>query len=259
MDMHLGCSTLVVGHLPLASALRRIRELGYHACDIFAFAGSPHLDPVRLAAGDMEHRQELTQTLAETGLRVSGVNAAFTCQPTEPGGRAQMLQEFRALLAVTRDFGCPHITVQPGAGSLPDAEDGLRALTQANGDSGICLAFEPHQGSVAELPTDALRLVERLWPAVGITYDPSHFAMQDIPLPLTTPLLRYTTHLHLRNAAVGRMSVPMHEGQVDFSWVIAALRYQGYQDAVVIEYLDSDEESAAILRDLLHELGVDDG
>lgn len=119
------------------------------------------------------------------------------------------------------------------------------------------LTFEPHQGAVVEDPAVARRLVEALWPQVGIAYDPSHFVMQEIPLEATAPLLDYTTHVHVRNAAPGQMQAPLARGTVDFPWLVAAWRQRGYAGPVVLEYLGAGEADVVALRDRLISLGLE--
>jgi sugar phosphate isomerase/epimerase len=134
----------------------------------------------------------------------------------------------------------------------------LSWLTELKGSRDVRLTFEPHVGSAAEKPADALLLAQRLWPEVAVTYDPSHFAMQpELPfLADTEPLLDYTAHVHVRNAALGRIQAPMAEGSVDFAWLVAALNRRGYDGFVAIEYLDGEEAEALALRDVLSGLGV---
>ena len=130
---------------------------------------------------------------------------------------------------------------------------------RARVESGVSLSVEGHQGSLLEKPADGLRLMEALWPAVGFTYDPSHFVMQEIPLQETEQLLDYTVHVHVRNASPGNMQATMDEGSVDFAWLVSALRERGYQGGVAIVHFsgfDADFRSTLALRDLLVQLGV---
>jgi sugar phosphate isomerase/epimerase len=123
----------------------------------------------------------------------------------------------------------------------------------------LTVGVEGHQGSLLEEPGNALRLMAELWPAVGFTYDPSHWTMQDIPLAETAPLLHYTVHVHVRNAASGRMQASIAEGGVDFAWLIEALRRNHYDGAVAIEYFngfDSCFSETQALAEHLRCLGV---
>lgn len=179
-------------------------------------------------------------------------------------------RELVALQRLAERVGCPNLTVQPGRASDPHdfgeafetAAGHLERLAWRFDGRPVALSVEGHQGSLLEAPDAGVALMKRLWPAVGFTYDPSHFAMQGIPLAETEPLLDYVRHVHVRDAAPGQMQAAMGEGVVDFAWLVEALRRRGYDGAVAIEYFsgfDEGFESTAALRELLMTLGVERG
>jgi sugar phosphate isomerase/epimerase len=265
--MYLSCSTCVYGDLALRDALDRIGALGFGAFDLFALENMGQVWPSRLAAGDVDSA-EIARTIRDSGLRVSSLNCGFSRAVNDPdsSARDQVQAEFRALLDLAASVECSIFTVQTGGydnatgrvESFDRALEGLQRLVSAAQGAGIRLSFEPHSGAVVEKPADALYMVKRLWPEVGVTYDPSHFVMQtDIGLLTETePLLEYSVHVHVRNASPGKMQVGMDEGMVDFAWLVTALRERGYEGAVAIEYLESAESEAVKLRDELISLGV---
>lgn len=264
--MYISCSSVVEANLHLSDAILRMKELGYRYFDFFAFDGCCGLSLPKLVAGDDSIVRELSEVISRTGLKVSSFNCGFSrhVNDPDPAARQQVEKEYLALLELAGKVNCPGLTVQAGVvpegGSFTEAYEGaLEGLLRLHslgklGDG--TLSFEPHQGAVVEKPADALRMAQALWPKVGITYDPSHFAMQEIPLPQTEAMLEYTVHVHVRDAGPGRMQVPMGEGTVDFAWLIRALEERNYQGPVAIEYLDAKEEDATKLRDVLVELGV---
>jgi len=267
--MHLSCSMSVVADREAPAALAHIAELGFRRFDLFALERYGQVWPSRLAAegpwGALG--RAIVRASAEAGLQAASFNCSFSQPVNDPAPEARRVveAEFGALLSLAEEMGCPNLTLQVGgradgvtaAEALDAARAGLERLAELAGDS-VGLSFEPHQGSVAERPRDALSLARRLWPGVGVTYDPSHFVMQPEvgSLVESEPLLEYTRHVHLRNAARGRMQAPMAEGEVDFGWVIEALRGRGYEGAVAIEYLEAAEADALALREVLLGLGV---
>jgi sugar phosphate isomerase/epimerase len=265
--MYLSCSTCVYGDLDLRDALDRIDGLGFGAFDLFALENMGQVWPSRLAAGDLDSAA-IAHTIRESGLRVSSFNCGFSRALNDPdrSARNQVEAEFRALVELAASVECSVFTVQTGGydntigrvESFDRALEGLQRLVSIGHGSGIPLSFEPHWGAVVEKPADALYMVKRLWPGVGITYDPSHFVMQtDIgSLTDTEPLLEYSVHVHVRNASPGKMQVSMDEGVVDFAWLVRSLQERGYEGAVAIEYLESAESEAVKLRDELISLGV---
>jgi sugar phosphate isomerase/epimerase len=263
--MYVSCSSCVEAHRPLPEALRRIAELGFRAVDLLIIAGMKHLHPQDLLQAD--RRQQVAAAITEAGLTVSSFNCGFSVPfSDDAAARVQREREFVAMLSLADEVGCPLLNFQLGGmregetreGARERLGAGLHELTAWKGDRDLRLTFEPHYGSPAEEPAQALALVERVWPEVGIAYDPSHFAMHPAVASLaeSEPLLDYAQHVHVRNAAPGRMQAPMEEGTVDFAWLVAALRKRGYAGALAIEYLDGEEAEAVKLRDVLVGLGV---
>ncbi|MCJ7737893.1 MAG: sugar phosphate isomerase/epimerase, partial [Anaerolineae bacterium] len=188
----------------------------------------------------------------------------------DPAAFAQHRREVDALLDLAVRVDCANITVQPGRPIDGYEIEALIALTEQRlaqlgpvaQARGVTLSVEGHQGSLLEDPARAVTMMEALWPAVGFTYDPSHWAMQCIPLAETAALLSYTYHVHVRNAASHRMQASMAEGTVDFLWLVEALAASGYAGAVTIEYFngfDPDFVETLALRDTLMGLGVTRG
>ncbi len=263
--MYISCSSCVMADRDLAGALARMLELGFRHFDLFALENMGHVWPSRLAA---DGAGDLAKVIGDSGMKVSSVNCGFSVSVNDPdpSARGQLEKEHAAILDLAEDIGCPLLTFQTGGYSrqvgrveaFDRALAGLEHLRNLAGDRSVRLTFEPHYGAVVEKPADALYMARRLWPDVGITYDPSHFVMQeDIESPAESEaLLDYTTHVHVRNAAPGKMQTPMDEGVVDFAWLAEALRKRHYAGAVAIEYLEAAEAEAINLRDVLAGLGL---
>ncbi len=270
--MYLSCSSCVEAHRPLPEALKRIADLGFRFVDLIVIEGMEHIPPSQLASSHGSAASggmigAIGQAVSRSGLQVSSLNCGLSVRfSDEADARARIEREWLAILRLAEEVGCSLLTMQLGGydnrvgrvEAFDRGVAGLGWLLELKGDRDLRLSFEPHSGSPAEKPADALYLAKRLWPDVGITYDPSHFEMQpDIAaLQETEPLFDYAVHVHVRNAAIGRMQTPMDEGTVDFAWLVAALRKRDYTEALAIEYLDGAEPDAMELRDVLLELGV---
>jgi sugar phosphate isomerase/epimerase len=256
----------------IEDVMAQIQALGFWAFDLAAAEGWQNVNPSLLINGGGIWAQKFSLLVEESGLRVSSIN----CIPGRPlndpmpGSFDHYKREYLAVLKLARTVNCPNITLQPGKvikalgakGSFELAQEHLTELSILNQGSGVTLSLEAHQGSILEKPEAALRMLEPLWPGVGLTYDPSHFVMQNISLQETEALFPYTVHVHVRSAAPGKMQETMAQGTVDFEWLIPALRQHGYDGAVAIEYFsgfDKDFESTRALRELLLKLGVEAG
>ena len=270
--MHLSCSTLVFPadrYPDIMDIIRRIKALGFSSLDLAAVHGWQNIDPAVLPSAGGEWAARLVPVLEETGVAVSSLNAGLSRSITDPSPEAQevCLVEFRALAELARVLSCPNVTIQPGrrpaAGGFAEAVDlcrsRLAALAAVSEGLGVGLSFEAHTSSLLEDPEEALPVLRDLWPKVGLTFDPSHFVMRDIPAARMEPLLDYTAHVHVRNASSGNMQDTVENGSVDFRWLVQALRRRGYEDALTIEHFggwDTDFSQTLALKDLMKKLGV---
>jgi sugar phosphate isomerase/epimerase len=265
--MYVSCSSCVQAHREFPEAIARIAELGFRYVDLLVIEGMKHLYPSDLVSGRGPSVPEIASLLRGAGLRVSSLNCGFS-RPliTLAQERGAIEREFQAMLALAAEVECGIVSIGIGTYSAQTGRvecfdrvlEGLEWLASRPAAKDFRICFEPHSGSPAETPADAIYLAKRVWPNVGIAYDPSHFVMHPEfgPLADSEPLLQYTVHVHVRNAAPGRMQTPMAEGCTDFPWLLASLRRRGYDEAVAIEYLDGAEEDALALREVLTANGV---
>ena len=244
--MILSCSTLCCtldAYPHIEGTLVKIKALGFHTIDLAAFENWQNINPSVLAQSGETWSAEFLRAIELTGLKVSSFNCGLSI-PLNSLQRqhfTQIEREYRSLVNLAESVGCPNITVQPGNpvdGIAPDtllaiAAENVRALASISQEKGITLSLEGHQGSILEDPDVAYHFIESLWPAVGFTYDPSHWTMQDIPLPATEPLLDVLYHVHMRNATTDKMQAGMAQGKVDFEWLVRALEKHGYSGCCV--------------------------
>jgi sugar phosphate isomerase/epimerase len=118
---------------------------------------------------------------------------------------------------------------------------------------GVCLAIEPHYNT----PFQTLEQVDELLaavPALKVAYDPSHFAMQEIDLRETAKYLDRAAHVHVRDAAPGKMQAKVGEGTVGFAWLVGELKSRGYDGALSVEYLPGNEDQLPRMREVLEGL-----
>ena len=258
------CSTGVRSKAPLEQALSDIAAAGFSLLDLLAFEGWAHIAPSTLADCFDQTCAHVQGLLARHNLRVGALNSglgipSFDRSPTAQDRRRR---ETEALLRLAKHLGAAVVAVQAGRPD-PDIEwetlfrastATLRELAEMGRQHGVTVALEMHVHALFETPELGRRLLEAL-PELALAYDPSHFVMQGIPIRETAWLLDHAAHVHLRDAAPGRMMVPFGEGQVDFDWLLGALKERGYTGHVAIEYLETDEfdalDSALRLREAL--------
>jgi sugar phosphate isomerase/epimerase len=77
--------------------------------------------------------------------------------------------------------------------------------------------------------------------------------MQGIDIRETGWLMDRARHVHLRDAAPGKIQAPFGEGTVDFDWVLGELEQRGYQGHFSIEYLENKDFDVIDSAQRLHE------
>jgi sugar phosphate isomerase/epimerase len=268
--MTVSCSTLCCDkeqYPDIEDAVGKIAGLGFEAVDLGILENWQHYDPSALVEDADGWGDRFAEAVQRHGLAVSSLNCGPSRSLLDPESAAfeQYKRQLAALLDLAEKVECPNITLQPGRLSegqtlddaLPVLADHVAQIGAMAGKREVAVSLEGHQGTVFERPPDALGIIRDCWPEVGYTYDPSHLTMLEIPLQESEELLRYTYHVHVRNAAVNEMQAGMDEGEVDFGWLIPALARAGYKGALAIEYFrgfDGTFENTLALKALLERL-----
>ncbi len=264
MDVTIACSTLCFSNSSLEGAIASAGRLGFKSIDLAMLERWVHLWPSQLTVDYDACLQRVRSAAELAAVRVIAINASLTHAPSEMRGRSERLAETRALCALARDLAARVITVQPGPRAAEEdypsavaaAAQSLREMVSIAAESGVHLAFEPHEGGLCEQPERALELVG-LVPECGITFDPSHFVAAEIDMQRCLPLFRHVRHAHLRDALPGKLHVSWKQGAVPINWCLDNLARVGYRGVISIESIgveDRPEEVVAI-RDHLTEAG----
>ncbi len=242
--IRIACSTGIRSAESLEVACRMVADLGFRYVDPLAIGGW-HIEPARLAADPLGAAEWARTVFDRNGLSCAAVNLGFVhsftaCTDAE---HRMNLQVVEGACVLARELGTSIITVGPG-GMGEGARDrilerlGVRlneALAIA-GDAGMSLAIETHAGAVVVYPDAARELLQRC-PGLRLTYDPSHYVAEEIPVEGTLDLLDHAAHVHLRNARVGHFQERMDRGALDMGWMIDQILASGYGGAISIEYI----------------------
>ena len=274
--MYLSCSALTCDkkRLPtVEETIEAVAGLGFHAIDLDVMQGWQHIDPSALVEDGPAIAESTKRALDANGLFPSSLNA----NPGVPWDddsqeaahtRAQRLDAVFDFAAVV---GSPVVTIQPPNHQETNTSEEERrgrlidVMTTYGSKArsmGLCLTVEGHADTILERPDACLALFRDLGLPVGLTYDPSHFALQGIPLVDTEPLISLATHVHVRHSSLENMQDLRSQSTIDMGWVVQALRRNAYDGAVAIEYFgdfDPDFTEVMALRDMLLDLGVQAG
>ena len=241
----IACSTGIRSTKSLETACALIHELGFSYVDPLAMEGW-HIKPSRLVA-DAKREAESFRTLLERyGLQCAAINLGFlhslaTCTPEQ---HRVNLNVVRSACVLARAAGTSILTVGTGRTGDEDRDvlldhlvERLEQAVGVAGEAGMTLALETHAGSIAVYPEVDRELVTRC-PGLKLTYDPSHFIADQVPVKETLDLLGNAAHVHLRNARVGHFQETMDKGLLDIPWMIDRIIGSGYEGAVSIEYIE---------------------
>ncbi len=188
----------------------------------------------------------------ELGLEVAAICAKDRGNLEDPSQREKALAGLRETIPVAQKFRCPNIIVTAGdcfegdrAAAKQSIVDGLKAMAPLAEAAGVTLVLEPISGGYfvdSAEPFEILREVNS--PAVKLLYDIFHYQMMEGNL---TDTIRQNLDLigHLHAAQVpGRCEIV--EGELNYSYLIRALREMGYPYYFGLEYLPRMEKAASV-------------
>jgi sugar phosphate isomerase/epimerase len=241
----IACSTGIRSTASLDAACRLVAELGFAYVDPLAIE-QWHIKPSLLIEDPQRQASAARRILDAHRLDAVALNLGFlhsftTCSPAE---HEINLQVVRNACALAGTLGTAVITV--GTGSVGVGERSrivdrvarrLSAVVEIAAQADMVIALETHSGSIAVDPTATQELLSRC-PGLKLTYDPSHYIAEQIPIEHTLGLLEHAAHVHLRNARVGSFQETMAKGLLDMPWMIDQILSAGYEGAIAIEYIE---------------------
>lgn len=255
---------------PVNDAIRQIAAAGYAGVELLADA--PHAWPANLLD---QQKRLILDTLAETGLVISNINAFMMNavgdprQPywhpswtdPDPHYRAIRREHTKRSLHLAADLGAPHITTEPGGPAFEGQtrEDALRIFrdellpcVELAESLGIGLLIEPEPELLLERFDQYLEFVDSLGSQrVGLNFDVGHaYCVDEDPEKWVARMAEHTVHYHLEDIAASRVHehlIPGH-GAVDLQATIneiAATDYDGWLTVELYPYGDTPDEAAA--------------
>ncbi|MEK7766835.1 MAG: sugar phosphate isomerase/epimerase, partial [bacterium] len=243
------------------TALREAARLGFAHVDLCAIPVFDQLHPERMARDPDGQAAEIGEALRQAGVRASSFNAnvgSVIDRTAEAAAKRE--REWRGLARVMKLLGARTASFYTGylAQGSPwrDALAAVAAtaaeMVEAARRLEVEFVIEPHFDTPVSGPEQVRALLAAI-PDLRFTYDPSHFAMQDLPFDETAFILERASLVHLRDAASGRMHVRCGEGTVDIPRLMSVLRARAFPGPVVVECLpDSpwnlDDDILAVRR-----------
>jgi sugar phosphate isomerase/epimerase len=272
--MRLGYSTNSIGDIAPLDALPMLRDLGYcsiaitldhHVLNPFGPAIAEELECWRrvLAANDMA-------SVIETGARHL-LDPARKHEPTlvsaHRDDRIRRVDFLRRAIDVAAELqaGCVSLWAGVVADSADEETiwrrltDGLAAVLDHAGKSGVTIGFEPEPGMFVDTLARQSQLVERLGRPAGLklTLDIGHMeCMGERPaVSMLAPRASDVVNVHVEDMLPCRHEhLPLGSGTVDLESVLTTLVHAGYRGGMHVElprqshrWLETARQSARVL------------
>jgi len=242
------CCSTVSFRGSLAQAVGRVAGLGFTHADLVAIPYYRQALPEEMVQDPARQAAAISAALAEAGIKPATFNAAVgDLDDRSPAAMERRAREWNGLAAVMEALHVRIASFYPGYLKQGDpwhealdriAASAAEMLAVAR-SRGVEFLLEAHYDTPVATP-DQLRALIAAMPALRFVYDPSHFAMQGLDPAETEFLLDRTAHVHVRDAAPGKMSVMGGTGTVDFGRLLTALRERRYRGYVALECLPPD-------------------
>jgi inosose dehydratase len=225
-------------------ALRDIAGAGYAGVEMFDgnvadFADDP---------------AELRDLLAETGLVLVSVytGANFVYADILP----DELHRVRRAAELAATFGAEQLVVGGGArraAGTPESDydrlaEALDTVTGIAEEHGLSACYHPHLTTIVESPDEVEKIMSRS--RIGFCPDTAHLAAGGgDPAALIRRYPDRIRHVHLKDLDSATTTfLPLGQGDIDFTDVLAAVREVGYDSWLIVELDSYDGDPAEAAR-----------
>jgi sugar phosphate isomerase/epimerase len=234
-----------------------IQKLGYEFIDVDSVGTIRQVDvldnPKKAARFTKELSEKYGLKLAEYFLGAVAVDgASVDNSQLDIVRRDRMYENFTRICSYAQLAGFRSIMGAAGmlnkqigfARSFETAADTLSQLVVIAADHGISFHVEPSRASLLSVPSKALEMAQAV-EGLKYTLDFLHFQVNGYGLDQTIDLLKYTGHMHARQAAVGWAKCPFEHGEIDFDKIMKRLRGLRWEGIIAMEFWNGPEEEAA--------------
>ena len=252
-NIKLACSATLGYRVTLEETLHLISVMGFRYVDLLFIVGWAHIEPSLVASDPDGVYERIHVALQETGLKTATISTAVGIPPMDrtPAGIEQRRVETSALLNLAKGLGTNIMVIQPGGPvkdhSLDEAFEACSASFAEQAkmalEAGIIPALELHCNSPFESIEQGKKLLKRV-PGMKLVFDPSHQVYAGLKTQDLSWVLDNAAHIHLRDAAPGKMQAEYGTGTVDFDWIISELKSRNYSGFIATEYLDNEDFDA---------------
>jgi len=247
-------ATFSFGDLTLEESADVLQEIGFDLADVGAGWNSYHQIIPQEAVSDPDGQAErLRRVMEQHDLGVSELFIMHFGKPInypDPEVRKWTRGMFDGITTFAQKGGFESVMMIPGhvhddLGQPPEqafdiSVEELRTMVSVAGDKGLRCNIEPCMGSIAEQPTDAIRLVKAV-PGLGLTLDYAHQVQLGLGPEEIEVLHPYAPHFHAKQSAPGTFQALPDEGTIDYGRIVRNLKEASYDGAICVEFVTKQE------------------
>lgn len=240
----LGYTLYGMKSLSLDEALKTCAEIGYNGVELCLLDGYP----TAAAQFGADERAKLRESLAALKLRISGLMENFSLL-ADDAQQAKINERIKAAGQMAHDLAPealpPLETVLGGKPAEWDQvkdrmAENLRGWAKAAEEAKIVIAIKAHVMNAVDNPARLLWLWQAVnHPSIQLTYDYSHFQVQNLPFDETfAAIMPHTRFIHVKDVSGTPDKVKFllpGEGSVDYGAYFKKLQEFGYRGDVVVE------------------------
>lgn len=216
-------STECFPEMPLDKAMERLAELEFTAVELDIHEQGGHLTPQQVAA-DPEAAIAACSDLQR--LRPVAVSFSAAESPVT-------YDLFTAACRLAKSLGI--VTMVVDASELGTPFNGeierLRKLVGIASGLGAVVAVKTMAGRMTQDAETTASLCRNV-PGLGVTLDPSQFIYGHKKQATWEPILKYVSHVHLRDTKADAAQVRIGQGNVEYGKIVSQLDRVGYKRAL---------------------------
>ena len=252
----LACADFSFPLLPHDLVFDLIARLGIEGVDLSIIASNSHLSVEEVLKRPSEWAKATLAKVTQRGLQVADVHfhpgtdlETFAVNNPDDSIRQRARGLFKQALEFAASCNAGHLTMYPGVRWNHESQD---SSTERSAEElswrvaeaarlGICLAVEPHVGSIIPSIKETRQLIDMV-PGLTLTLDYTHFVCQGLSEEESEQLLPFASHFHARGGREGRLQSSMKENVIDYGRVLKKMKEINYPGFFELEYVWIDRE-----------------
>ncbi|WP_234824166.1 sugar phosphate isomerase/epimerase family protein [Bremerella cremea] len=224
--MFVSASTECFPDLPLRDCMEKLVDLEFSAVDMTLDENGDHLRPSDVC-NNLQHAIDICHDTQR--LVISNFRLLSNAQGDD------RYREYEEICRLAKAVKVASITIPSGPFGTPFNEEveHLREMVAISAKEGIVTSMHTHVGCLSQ-DCDTIQVLCDNVKGLGITLDPSHFICREDGPKSYDKVLKYVSHVYLRDTRQDAMHVRVGQGEVEYGRLITQLEQSGYNRALTV-------------------------